>query len=157
MKKSIKTGLTFGATSWVITTLWLMIWLTFGSESKILVIWGILTIAIADSLSDALWIHISEESKNTNHKSVWISTFAAFLSKFLFTMSFVIPIVFFPLHTAILISIIRWMFIIIMISYKIARDRKEKALNTIIEHVLITILVIVLTYLIWIWIAKYFN
>ncbi len=156
MKDSIKTWLNFGAISGVITTLWLMVWLAFASESYMIVIGWILTIAIADSLSDALWIHVSEESKNQNNKEVWVATIITFVAKFLFAMSFIIPILIFSLHTAVLVSAIWWLLIVTLISYKIAKNRWEKPLHTILEHVGITILVIVLTYLVWIWISNKF-
>jgi hypothetical protein len=54
MKESLKTGITFGLTSGTITTQGLMIGLYSGTNSRGVVIGGILTIAIADSLSDAL-------------------------------------------------------------------------------------------------------
>ncbi|TKS61160.1 MAG: membrane protein [Nitrospira sp.] len=65
MKASWKTGLSFGLTSGVITTLGLMVGLHSGTHSRAIVIGGILTIAIADAMSDALGIHVSEESKNS--------------------------------------------------------------------------------------------
>jgi len=53
MKASFKTGLSFGLTSGVITTLRLMVGLHSGTRSRTVVIGGILTIAIADAMSDA--------------------------------------------------------------------------------------------------------
>ena len=49
MKASFKTGLSFGLTSGVITTLGLMVGLHSGTHSRTVVIDGILTIAIADA------------------------------------------------------------------------------------------------------------
>ena len=66
MKESLRTGISFGLTSAIITTLGLMVGLHSGSGSKIVVLAGILTIAIADAFSDALGIHVSEESENTH-------------------------------------------------------------------------------------------
>jgi len=60
----LKVGFSFGLTSGIITTLGLMVGLNAGTHSKLVVIGGILTIAIADAFSDALAIHISEESEN---------------------------------------------------------------------------------------------
>ena len=54
MKHQLKVGLSFGLTSAIITTLSLMVGLISGTESKMVVIGGILTIAIADAFSDAL-------------------------------------------------------------------------------------------------------
>ena len=156
MKDSIKTWLNFGAISGVITTLWLMVGLAFGSGSDVIVIGGILTIAIADSMSDALWIHVSEESKNQKNKEVWLATIITFVTKFLFAISFIVPLLIFSLQTAVLVSAIWWLLVVIFVSYKIARNRWENPLNTILEHVGITVLVIVLTYIVWMWISNKF-
>jgi len=64
MKVSVKKGFSFGLTSGIITTLGLMVGLNAGTHSKIVVIGGILSIAIADAFSDALGMHISEEAEN---------------------------------------------------------------------------------------------
>ncbi|HPC34434.1 MAG TPA: hypothetical protein PLP73_02135 [Candidatus Absconditabacterales bacterium] len=157
MKNSFKTGFNFGATSGIITTLGLMVGLALGSGSSVLVIGGVLTIAVADSLSDALGIHISEESKNQSHKAVWMSTIATFLTKFIFTMSFIIPVLFFSLRTAVIVSIVWGLLLIFLLSYKVAKDRKDNILHTTLEHIGITILVIILTYFIGIWISKNFS
>ncbi|MEO0185998.1 MAG: VIT1/CCC1 transporter family protein, partial [candidate division WOR-3 bacterium] len=75
LKHSLKTGFSFGSTSGIITTLGLMVGLHSGTHSKIVVIGGILTIAIADAFSDALGIHVSEESENKHStKEIWEST-----------------------------------------------------------------------------------
>jgi len=72
MKDSMRTGISFGLTSAVITTLGLMVGLHSGTHSKIVVLAGVLTIAIADAFSDALGIHVSEEADNTRTaRQVW--------------------------------------------------------------------------------------
>ncbi|HIE31931.1 MAG TPA: hypothetical protein EYP67_06070, partial [Methanosarcinales archaeon] len=64
MRHSLKTGFSFGLTSGIITTLGLMVGLHSGTHSELVIIGGILTIAIADAFSDALGIHVSEESES---------------------------------------------------------------------------------------------
>jgi hypothetical protein len=54
MKIQVRKGVSFGLTSGVITTLGLIVGLHSGTHSKIAVISGIPTIAIADAMSDAL-------------------------------------------------------------------------------------------------------
>ena len=94
MKTSFKTGLSFGLTSGVITTLGLMVGLHSGTHSRTVVIGGIVTIAIADAMSDALGIHVSEESKNSDPtRHVWEATVATFVAKFVIAMTFVVPVV----------------------------------------------------------------
>ena len=88
MKHSIKVGLCFGTTSGIITTLGLMIGLYSVTNQRLPVIGGILTIAIADSLSDAMGIHISEESENKNSsRAFWEATFCTFICKFIIASS----------------------------------------------------------------------
>jgi hypothetical protein len=60
----IQVGMSFGLVSGVITSLGLVVGLTVGTQSRIAVIGGIVTIAIADSLSDALGIPYGQETKS---------------------------------------------------------------------------------------------
>lgn len=65
-----------------------------------------MTIAIADALSDALGIHISEESEGSHTvKEVWEATIFTFITKFLFAMTFTVPILILPLVVAIMVSV----------------------------------------------------
>jgi VIT1/CCC1 family predicted Fe2+/Mn2+ transporter len=161
IKESIRKGLGFGFTSGIITTLGLIIGLSAGTNSKIAVIGGILTIAFADALSDALGIHISEESTKKNFKykkskkEIWESTFSTLFSKIFFALTFLIPVLFFALNTAVIISIIWGLTLIFFFSYYIARFNKTKPSSVIIEHLIITIIVIVLSKIIGNLISKY--
>lgn len=158
MKDSLKTGLSFGLTSGVITTLGLMVGLESGTGSRLAVIGGVLTIAIADAMSDALGIHVSKESEaNMTPKEVWESTFFTFLFKFLVALTFVVPILFLPLTTAIFVSIGWGLSLLAILSYKIAKDQKESPWHVIGEHVLVSILVITITHNVGNWISLYFS
>src|SRR5512134_2721704 len=122
MKSSWKTGLSFGLTSGVITTLGLMVGLHSGTHSRTIVIGGILTIAIADAMSDALGIHVSEESKNHgNIKEIWESTMATFAAKFVIAGTFAIPVLFLPLDLAVVASLIWGLSLLAILSYALAR------------------------------------
>ncbi|MFH1391934.1 MAG: VIT1/CCC1 transporter family protein [Candidatus Diapherotrites archaeon] len=146
MKKSIFKGLSFGLTSGVITTLGLIVGLNAGTHSQAIVIGGVMTIAIADSFSDAFGIHVSEEAEKENtKKQVWMATIFTFVFKFLFAMSFLIPILLLPLTQAIVASVIWGSLLLSAISIKIAKENKESVRKVVIEHNLIFILVIVLT------------
>lgn len=157
MKKSIKIGLTFGLTSGVITTLGLMVGLNSSTQLKLAVIAGILTIAVADAFSDALGIHVSQESANTSSsKEIWVATFSTFFFKFIFALTFIIPILIFPLGISIIVSII-WGFILITsASYFIAKETKQKPSHVIFEHILISCLVILVANYLGILINKIF-
>jgi len=157
MKHSVKIGFSFGLTSGIITTLGLMVGLNSGTHSKLVVIGGVLTIAIADAFSDALGIHISEESENKHTtKEIWESTIATFVSKFAFAMTFVIPVLLFPLTTAIYVSIV-WGFTLLgLFSFYIAKEQGVKPWKVVIEHLVIALAVIIITHYVGDWISGTF-
>ena len=157
MNHSVKIGFSFGLTSGIITTLGLMVGLNSGTHSKLVVIGGVLTIAIADAFSDALGIHISEESENKHTtKEIWESTIATFVSKFAFALTFVIPVLLFPLTTAIYVSIV-WGFTLLgLFSFYIAKEQGVKPWKVVIEHLVIALAVIIITHYVGDWIAGTF-
>ena len=153
MKDSLRTGVTFGLTSAVITTLGLMVGLHSGTHSKMVVLSGVLTIAIADAFSDALGIHISEESENVHTtKQIWVATVATFLAKFLFAMTFVVPVLLFSLSTAIGVSLIWGLSVLTVLSYVIAKSQGEPPWKIVGEHLIIALVVIAITYWVGHWI-----
>jgi VIT1/CCC1 family predicted Fe2+/Mn2+ transporter len=155
MRHSLKVGFSFGLTSGIITTLGLMVGLHSGTHSKLVVIGGVLTIAIADAFSDALGIHISEESENKHStKEIWEATIWTFVSKFLFASTFAIPILLFELSTAIIVSIVWGLSLLAIFSLYMARGQGEKAWKVIMEHLLIAVVVIITTHYVGDWIAK---
>ncbi|MBD3248061.1 hypothetical protein GF382_02110 [Candidatus Falkowbacteria bacterium] len=156
-KQSFKTGLGFGLTSAMITTLGLMVGLYSTTNSKTIVLAGIITIAIADAFSDALGIHISEEykSKEGEERHVWESTIYTFVCKFFFALIFVIPILALDLKPAIWISIIFGAILLSVLSFFIARQKKERPLNIILEHLFIASIVIILANLVGSMVNKY--
>lgn len=154
MQDSLRTGICFGLTSAVITTLGLMVGLHSGTGSKMVVLGGILTIAIADAFSDALGIHVSEESENVHTtRQIWTATIATFMAKFFFALTFIIPVIFLPLLTAIMVSLVWGVSILTVLSYFIAKAQNEKPWKIIGEHVLIAIVVIAITHFVGDWVA----
>lgn len=158
MKHSLKTGLYFGMTSGIITTLGLMVGLHSGTHSRLVVLGGILTIAIADAFSDALGIHISEEAENRHSSGeIWASTLSTFVSKFAFALTFIIPVLLFDLSTAILVSIVWGLSMLSILSVKIAKDQKTSTWKVVGEHLIIALLVITITHYVGEWIARTFG
>ena len=152
-----RTGLFFGATSGVITTIGLIVGLNSGTQSVIAVLGGILVIAVADAMSDALGIHLAEESDpNTDHHHVWSATIMTFITKFVFSISFAIPLLLLPLGPAVIASVIWGLFVIVVLSFFLARSQGEAPLFIIGEHLAIAILVIIFSHYIGVWVAATF-
>ncbi len=153
-----RTGLFFGATSGVITTIGLIVGLNSGTKSITAVLGGILVIAVADAMSDALGIHLAEESDpDTDHGHVWSATIMTFITKFLFSISFAVPLLLLPLSTAVIVSVAWGMLVIVVLSYFLARSQGESPLAIIGEHVGIAILVVVFSHFIGVWVAATFG
>ena len=147
MNAQFRKGFGFGLTSGVITTLGLIVGLDASTGSRFAVIAGIIAIAIADACSDALGMHISEESTyRRTTGQIWEATLSTFFFKFAFALTFVIPFLVLSLQNALILCIIWGLFLITAYSYHLAKKTKVAPHKVILEHVLIMVLVIVLTY-----------
>ncbi len=153
MKTSFKTGLSFSLTSGVITTLGLMVGLHSGTHSRTVVIGGIVIIAIADAVSDALGIHVSEESKNSGPtRQIWEATVATFVAKFVIAMTFVAPVMTRPLDQAIVTSVIWGLLVLAVLNSFVARAQAIPPWKVIGEHLLIALCVVVITHAVGNWV-----
>ncbi len=153
-----RTGLFFGATSGVITTIGLITGLNAGTHSVTAVLGGIFVIAVADAMSDALGIHLAEEanpSATTQH--IWSATISTFLNKFIFAISFAVPLLLLPLDQAVIASLLWGMLVITVLSYFLARVQDASPVLIVAEHLGIAILVVVLSHLIGEWVSRTFN
>jgi len=158
MREAINAGLNFGLTSGVITTLGLMVGLHAGTKSTLAVIGGVVTIAIADSLSDALGIHIAKEGeKDSSEKEIWAATIMTFIAKFVMAMTFVVPVLALDLTDAIIASVIWGMLVLGVLSYFVALQNGDNPVYVILEHLAIALVVTAATHFVGIWIAATFR
>lgn len=155
---SLQVGLSFGLVSGAITSLGLVVGLAYGTESRLAVIGGIVTIAIADSFSDALGIHVSEEAENVHtEREIWAATVATFLAKFVTASSFLVPILLLELETAVWVSVVWGLAAVGVLSWVIARREGSGPWGAVVEHVGVAVVVIVLTALLGRWVAATFG
>jgi len=158
MKHSLKVGFSFGLTSGIITTLGLMVGLNSGTSSKLAVIGGILTIAIADASSDALGIHISEESENKHTtREIWESTLTTFICKFTIALTFLVPVLLLELTSAIIVSIVWGLSLLCIFSFDNAKNGKTTTWKVVLEHLIIGLMVILVAHFVGNWIALTFG
>ena len=154
MRLSLRKGFSFGLTSGVITTLGMMVGLHSSTHSRLAVVGGIIAIAIADAFSDAVGIHISEESENRHtSREIWESTIATLFSKFFFALSFIIPVIFLRLPVAVLVSVFWGLSVITLLSFYVARRQRIPFHKVVFEHLIIVALVITLTHYVGSWVA----
>ena len=152
-----RTGLFFGATSGVITTIGLIVGLNAGTHSVPAVLGGIFVIAFADAMSDALGIHLAEEADPTaTTQHIWAATVSTFLAKFFFAISFAVPLLLLELDAAVIASLVWGMIVIIVLSYFLARAQEVAPLAIVLEHLGIAAFVVVMSHYIGVWVGNTF-
>jgi VIT1/CCC1 family predicted Fe2+/Mn2+ transporter len=102
--------------------------------------------AVADNISDALGLHIFQESDLKRSKVVNVSTFSNFFTRLFVVLIFVLLLVFLPINYAVVVSVIYGISLLSALSYSIAKEQKTNPYLSILEHVAIAILVIIVSY-----------
>lgn len=155
--KGARTGLFFGATSGVITTIGLIAGLHAGTQSKVAVLGGILVVGFADAMSDAMGIHLAQESDpDSTHEHIWAATIWTFFTKLIVALSFALPVIWFALPLAVAISVGWGLLVITLLSTVLARIQKVRTLHVVSEHLGIAILVVALSHYIGVWVNSTF-
>ena len=156
-KHPIQVGMSFGLVSGVITSLGLVVGLTVGTQSRIAVIGGIVTIAIADSLSDALGIHISEEAESVHSSmEVWMATGVTFMAKFAVASSFLAPVLLLELEEAIWVSVAWGIALVAALSWYVAGRQITSRTAVLVEHIGVAVLVVIVSALVGRWVSTTF-
>ena len=155
--QSHKNNYLFGSSSAIITNLGLIAGLYSTSNAKLNILGSILLIAIADNISDTLGIHIYQEAEGLKAKEVWFSSFTNFSSRLIVSSFFALLIIFLPLQSALIYSMILGLMLISIISYFIAIHKKNNPYIAIIEHIGIALLVIVLSRILGNYIVNKFH
>jgi len=151
MGHQLITGISFGLTTSVITSLGMIVGVHSATASKLAVVSGIVIMAIADGLSDAIGLHTAEEADveegKGKHapKEIWLTTLFTFISVSGSTLTFAVPLLLFALETAVYLAIAWGMLLLILLNLYIAKIRNESILKLTIEHTLLAILVIIVS------------
>lgn len=158
MREALRTGASFGLTSGVLTTLGLIVGLYAGTRSKLAVVGGIFTIAVADAFSDALGMHVHEESENQHTpQQIWAASGATLVSKLVTSLSFLVPLLTLELSAAVAASVL-WAFgLLAWLSYRLAVGQGASPWRAIAEHLTIAAVVVAITHLVGAWVASTFS
>jgi VIT1/CCC1 family predicted Fe2+/Mn2+ transporter len=140
-------NVSFGATSAVMTGVAIIIGLSGTVNAKMNIIIALLIIAVADNVTDSFGIHIHQESQSAPAKEVRRTTFMNFLARLLITAIFIFFIVLLPLGLAMVLSIILGLSVIVSLSYVISIHRKVSPYRVILQHLLLAVIVIVVSFL----------
>jgi VIT1/CCC1 family predicted Fe2+/Mn2+ transporter len=147
----------FGSSAAIITDVSLIVGLGSARAGKGPILAGLLTIAVADNISDSLGIHLYKESEGYGQKLSLFSTILNFLSRLLISFTFVAIVLVLPMAHAIFAGLIWGLLLIVVISYLISRRNKDNPVREMVIHVLTAAVVVVLSRYLGHAIAAYFH
>ncbi len=116
-----------------------------------------LTIALADNISDSLGIHLYKESEGCGERLSRQATILNFLARLLISLSFVAIVLALPVSQSILIGVIWGLLLLTFLSYLITRSNHENSMSEIAKHVLVAVIVILLSRYVGYLIGNYFS
>ena len=121
------------------------------------IIGALLTIAIADNISDSLGIHLYKEAEGCEGRLSLLATALSFVSRLLVSFSFIAIVLMFSISKAIPAAIVWGLLLLTFISYLINKNRKNPSVLEILKHLLVAVAVIALSRYAGDLIAKHFQ
>jgi VIT1/CCC1 family predicted Fe2+/Mn2+ transporter len=149
--------ISYGGTAAVVTSMALVGGLSAADATKPIIVSALLIAALADNLTDALSIHVFQESERLDEKDAFTGTIANFVTRLLLCLSFVALVGFFPLVHAVKVALTWGMLLLATLTYLVARERKVKPLSEVIKHLLVASAVIMVSGAVGHWIGAVFS
>jgi len=137
--------ITFGMTSAIVMGIAAVGTLFANPSGKMVIISSLLVFAIADNIADTFGIHMQQDSELVKPNNVWRNTLFNYGARLLVSLLFISLLLVFPTYLASLFCIILGLFLLTMISYVIAKQKKMNPLSMIVEHVGLAIIVLILS------------
>jgi VIT1/CCC1 family predicted Fe2+/Mn2+ transporter len=147
----------FGSSAAIVTDVSLIVGLGSARAGKGTILAGLLTIAVADNISDSLGIHLYKESEGYDQRLSLLSTTLNFLSRLLVSCTFIAIVLLLPMAHAVYVGLIWGLLLVIFISYLISRSNRENPIKEMAVHVLIAVVVIALSHYLGHEIAVFFH
>lgn len=135
----------FGSSAAILTDVSIIVGLGSARAGKGPILAGLLTIAVADNISDSLGIHLYKESEGYGQRLSLLSTTLNFLSRLLISCTFVAIVLVLPVAQALYVGLIWGLLLIVFISYLISRRNKVDPVKEMAIHVLVAVVVIALS------------
>lgn len=146
----------FGMSSSTMTVLGITVGLVSAHQTSVVVIGGIATIAIADSMGDAMSVYTAKRSERGASTNVALRAGLHTLwSKMVFSLSFLIWFLLFPVPIAVYVSIAWGLFILFFIHFLIAYVRGERVTLTIVKHVALALVISCIAFFIGSFVSRF--
>jgi len=147
----------FGSSAAIITDVSLIVGLGSAQAGKGPILAGLLTIAVADNISDSLGIHMYKESEGYGQRMSLFSTVLNFLSRLFISFTFIAIVLALPIAHAIYVGLAWGLLLITIISYMISRSNRVSPVKEVLLHILTAAVVVALSHYLGHAITVYFH
>jgi vacuolar iron transporter family protein len=150
-------NLSFGSTAAIVTSMALIFGLDAATATKSTIVSGLLIVALADNLTDALSMHVYEEShRRLAPGEALRATLGNFVARLAVSLTFVLLVVLLPLASAVVASGALGLGLLVLLTWALARERKGSLVAELLKHVGAALAVILLARGVGIFIAAQF-
>jgi vacuolar iron transporter family protein len=150
-------NLSFGSTAAIVTSMALIFGLDAATATKSTIVSGLLIVALADNLTDALSMHVYEESHGRLlPREAFFATFSNFVARLAVSLSFVLLVVLLPLSSAVIASGAMGLGLLVALTWALARERKVSVAGEMVKHIATALAVILVARGLGVFIAAQF-
>ena len=147
----------YGGTAAIVTSMALIVGLNAATAATSAIVSSLLVVALADNLTDSLSIHMYQESERLEERQAFITTLTNFTTRLVLSISFVLLVLLLPIANAIIISVIWGFFLLIVLTYVLARERHVSVVSEVFKHVVVALIVIFVSQGIGTWIPTHIH
>ncbi|HET8569597.1 MAG TPA: hypothetical protein VFM93_11510 [Candidatus Limnocylindria bacterium] len=113
------------------------------TATKSTIVGGRLIVALADNLTDALSMHIYQESeRRLEQREAFVATWSHFVTRLLLALTFVLLVVLFPIASAAVASAVWGLSLLVALTWALARERKVSFAVELGKHCALALAVI---------------
>ncbi len=146
--------ISYGGTAAIVTSTALINGLSAADATRSIIISALLIAAIADNLTDALSVHIFQESEQLDQTDAFRGTITNFFTRLFLCISFVLLVWLFPRAYATTVATLWGALLLATLTYLVARERKVKPLPEVLKHMLVAAAVSTASMMIGHWIGE---
>ena len=139
------TNFSYGGTAGIVASLSLIVGLDAATATKATIVSGLLVLALADNLTDALSIHMYQESEQLEARKAFKSVLFNFGTRFLVASSFVLIFVLLPVSGAVYLSVAWGLVLLASLTLFIARQRRASVISEVFKHISVALTVILVS------------
>lgn len=118
-------NVSFGGTAAIVTSVALIFGLDAATATKSIIVSGLLIVALADNLTDALSMHVYQEAERRfQAREAFVATWSNFVTRLLLALTFVLLVLLLPLSSAVIASAAWGLSLLVALTWALARERK---------------------------------